>query len=435
MKKTCFVGKSLLILVLLSVSLQAQTWYRANLHTHTWWSDGQAFPEESLALYRDAGYQVVALTDHNILPLRTDKWEEYGPGKRITPDRIERFKKRYPQLAPETKEENGKTYVRLRPFPEASRMLEEKDRFLVIPGYELSVNTNPGNLQMHMNILNVTEAKWGASKPTGPETLAENWPIAMELIKGRESETIFQFNHPDQRYFDNPPEWFIFDYPFKFFEVCNYGNDFPAHPNVWSTDKFWDVINAYRAEAGKELIYGTASDDTHLYEPFYRDIDECGGGWVTIRAPELTTAAVIKSLHQGDFYASTGVELEKMEFDPATKTLSIKVREEPDEKYTIKFIGTRRGFPHYTATVVEPADPKQVYEFGTPAQWTKPRRVHSVWPDAIGETLFVIHGSEATFTLSDELLYVRAKIESTGEPVIKFHGKPQKKTAWTQPVR
>ncbi|MDO5554100.1 MAG: hypothetical protein Q4G68_10100 [Planctomycetia bacterium] len=424
-----------LVLIMTESPLAAQNWYRANLHTHTWWSDGQAFPEESLALYKDAGYQVIAITDHNLVANNPERWEEYGQGKRISEAAVNRFRERYPELTPETKEVDGKKFVRLKTFQEASDLLSENGQFLIIPGYELSVNTSVGNLQMHMNVLNVTEAKWGKAKPTGPETLAENFPIAQQIMQDREAETLLQFNHPDQRYFDNPPEWFIADYPFKFFEVCNYGNDFPAHPNCWTTDKFWDVINAFRMQNGGELIYGLASDDTHIYEPFYQNLQECGGGWVVINAPELTTKAVMNALHNGQFYASTGIELERMDFNPETKVLSIKVKEESDENYTITFIGTKKGFPQYTATVVDPADPKQVYEFGTPAQWTKPRRVHTVYPNDIGESLLVIHGSEASFTLSDDLLYVRAKIESSGEPVIKFHGKPRKKTAWTQPVR
>jgi len=39
-------------------------WYRANLHTHTTTSDGRASPAETAELYRQAGYQVLALTDH-----------------------------------------------------------------------------------------------------------------------------------------------------------------------------------------------------------------------------------------------------------------------------------------------------------------------------------------------------------------------------------
>jgi hypothetical protein len=39
-------------------------WYRANLHTHTTLSDGQATPAQRVKQYARAGYDILALTDH-----------------------------------------------------------------------------------------------------------------------------------------------------------------------------------------------------------------------------------------------------------------------------------------------------------------------------------------------------------------------------------
>ncbi|MBQ6541414.1 MAG: hypothetical protein IJL73_02920 [Lachnospiraceae bacterium] len=41
--------------------------YKANLHCHSTISDGRFSPEEIKALYKGAGYQVVALTDHEVM--------------------------------------------------------------------------------------------------------------------------------------------------------------------------------------------------------------------------------------------------------------------------------------------------------------------------------------------------------------------------------
>lgn len=41
------------------------SWYRANLHAHTTVSDGDLSPEEATDFYRQAGYQVLAITDHS----------------------------------------------------------------------------------------------------------------------------------------------------------------------------------------------------------------------------------------------------------------------------------------------------------------------------------------------------------------------------------
>lgn len=42
-------------------------WFRGNLHTHSYWSDGDEFPEMIMDWYKSHGYQFVALSDHNIL--------------------------------------------------------------------------------------------------------------------------------------------------------------------------------------------------------------------------------------------------------------------------------------------------------------------------------------------------------------------------------
>src|SRR5688572_32460674 len=42
-------------------------WYRGNTHTHSFWSDGNDFPEMIADWYKSHGYHFLALSDHNIL--------------------------------------------------------------------------------------------------------------------------------------------------------------------------------------------------------------------------------------------------------------------------------------------------------------------------------------------------------------------------------
>ena len=39
--------------------------YKANLHSHTNWSDGYISPEEMKKVYKDNGYSIISFTDHN----------------------------------------------------------------------------------------------------------------------------------------------------------------------------------------------------------------------------------------------------------------------------------------------------------------------------------------------------------------------------------
>src|SRR6476646_6677446 len=54
-------------------SAQSSTWYKGNLHTHSYWSDGDEFPEMIMNWYKSHGYNFVALSDHNILAVG-EKW-------------------------------------------------------------------------------------------------------------------------------------------------------------------------------------------------------------------------------------------------------------------------------------------------------------------------------------------------------------------------
>ena len=60
-------------------SLGAGRWLRGNLHTHTTNSDGDSPPAAVVAWYRDAGYDFLAVTDHDVLTLPDDHRAAAGP--------------------------------------------------------------------------------------------------------------------------------------------------------------------------------------------------------------------------------------------------------------------------------------------------------------------------------------------------------------------
>lgn len=52
----------------------SKPWYKANFHTHTTVSDGRRTPEEVEAVFREHGYDILALTDHRkVSPGREEK--------------------------------------------------------------------------------------------------------------------------------------------------------------------------------------------------------------------------------------------------------------------------------------------------------------------------------------------------------------------------
>src|SRR5262245_26641781 len=62
-------------------------------------------------------------------------------------------------------------------------------------------------------------------------------------------------------------------------------------------------------------IFGCATDDAH----FVLDTRDRLGGWVMVRAPELTPAAILAALKAGDFYSSTGPVIHDLVVEPGKR--------------------------------------------------------------------------------------------------------------------
>jgi predicted metal-dependent phosphoesterase TrpH len=50
-------------------------YYKANLHSHSTLSDGQPTPEEMKAAYKEKGYSILSITDHNVFIPHNDLTE------------------------------------------------------------------------------------------------------------------------------------------------------------------------------------------------------------------------------------------------------------------------------------------------------------------------------------------------------------------------
>ncbi|MCD6361048.1 MAG: CehA/McbA family metallohydrolase [Armatimonadetes bacterium] len=74
----------------------------------------------------------------------------------------------------------------------------------------------------------------------------------------------------------------------------------------------WDAALA----RGRRLL-GFATDDAHYHFNDFRPNDVCGG-WIVVKAPELTGAAILDSIRAGMFYASTGPAFESIELRDET---------------------------------------------------------------------------------------------------------------------
>jgi hypothetical protein len=414
----------------------APRWWKGNLHTHTLWSDGDDFPEMVAEWYRTNGYHFLALSDHNVLS-QTERWislssvaekskGEPWRGKSFTPrDAYASYLERFGPHWVETRNHptNGQPQVRLKPFDEYRATVEEAGRFLMIQAEEITQNATNGRA-IHMGAINIHE--WIASQKAGtvPEVMNQVLQAVQDSAAKIGREVLVHVNHPNYKW-GVTAEDLASVVREDFFEVWNGvdGDNDPGDAFHPSTDEIWDIANTLRIVAFQASpLYGLATDDSHNYlGNKIRSLP--GQAWIMVRSRFLTPEHIIRAIRAGDFYASTGVALDEVQWDPESKKLSLQIQGRAGESFITRFIGTRRGVSVQGRARTD-ADGKVVettldYRTGSGPQ--------------MGEVLAEVPGLNPIYTLQGDELYVRAVVTSSGRiewPSTEY----EFQRAWTQPV-
>jgi hypothetical protein len=386
----------LLIIIVLgcydSTTTNKKNWYKGNLHTHSYWSDGDEFPEVIMEWYKTRGYNFLALTDHNTIA-DTVKWKQISNDS-IYQVALKNYLDRFKDYDIELKEEQEHKFVKLKKFSEYSPIFEEAGQFIMLQGEEISAKYK--NSPLHLNGINLQRF----IKPRGGNSVAEvlqnNINAVNEQQKETNTEMLVQINHPNFGDAISPEDMMVL-YDNRFFEVFN------GHPAVQnegsekniSTEDLWDRMNIAYLKEDKEMLYGIATDDSHNYHYLGKRWSNAGRGWIQVWSEKLSPPSLIKAMEKGDFYASTGVELKEITHEDGN--LSIIINSEVNVTYSVEFIGCMKG-------------------------------------DTNTRILKVIQGKKGSFKLPSNLLFVRARIISNSpmeNPV--YDG--QLEMAWTQPIK
>lgn len=391
----------LIFLVSFSISSQAQQWYKGNLHTHSYWSDGDDFPEMIMDWYKSQGYHFIGLSDHNILA-EGEKWKLI-PDSYAHRQGFQKYLDKYGEEWVEYKKErNDRVRVKLKTLAEYRPLFEEEGEFLIIQSEE--VTDAYEDKPIHMNVTNVQELIEPEHGNSVTEVMQNNINAANRQ-RQKTGEPMFpHINHPNFGWAITVDDMIPLTGE-RFFEVYN------GHPLVHNygdsthmgMEKLWDILITSYIQAGKPIMYGLATDDAHSYHVYNTDQSNPGRGWVMVRAEELTPEALIAAMELGDFYSTTGVELEELTY--GNDSLALKVKKEGGIDYSIQFWGTKKGG-------AEGAE---------------------ISRDAMGVLLKEVEGTEAYYKLQEDELYVRAKIIST-KPKINPFQEGDVEEAWTQPV-
>lgn len=388
-------------------------WYRGNLHTHSFWSDGDDFPESILKWYRDAGYDFVALSDHNTIAAE-EKWMTFPPGGELR-RAAERFVQTFGPEGIEVERSGDTLRVRLRTYDEYSDQFAVPDSFLVIRSEEISDRFE--SKPIHVNATNIREYIAPAGGTSVVDVMQRNVDAVLRQRDSLGVPMMPHINHPNFGWAVRAEELAALEGE-RFFEVYN------GHPAVYNNgdslrmgmERMWDVVNTIRLEEGMPLMFGIAVDDAHHYQEQSMDRANTGRGWVVVQSDELSAAALIAAMEDGRFYSSTGVSLSDV--SARNGRLHVEVAAEEGVSYRIDFIGTEAGVEREMETV----------------RMDDGSILTTRFDESIGRVLETVRGTEASFPISDDLLYVRALITSSTPKENPF-AEGEVERAWTQPMR
>ncbi|MHB8874708.1 MAG: CehA/McbA family metallohydrolase [Myxococcaceae bacterium] len=247
---------------------------KGQLHLHSDNSgDGHAPPEEVARWYSEHGYDFIVFTDHNYVT------RQAGHGS-----------------------------------------------MLAIPGVELTANLatcEPAprsgmSCNLHVNALFVDPARIGGA-PSATASTRRLDVYARELEQASALGALAQVNHPNFRYgADADLLTGLAGRGARLLEIANEAQDSdnPGDADHPSTEALWDAVLTRG-----QTLYAVASDDAHDYDDAAErsargeEVYTGDRGFVMVRAKK-DAGSIRRALEQGDFYASTGVVLSRLEAGP-----------------------------------------------------------------------------------------------------------------------
>src|SRR5690606_9755569 len=191
-----FIILILCFLLFSGCKTQEQQYYKGNLHTHSYWSDGDEFPEMIMEWYKSNEYHFLALSDHNILA-EVEKWVKIRPDS-LYQAAFQNYLDQYGEDWVVYKEQNDTISVKLKTFEEYKPLFEEEESFLILPSEEISDRYD--GKPLHMNVTNIQKL----IKPQGGGSILEVLQNNIDAVLKQREETgvpmMVHINHPNFHY-------------------------------------------------------------------------------------------------------------------------------------------------------------------------------------------------------------------------------------------
>lgn len=264
-------------------------YFKASLHTHSTVSDGKLTPEEVKALYKEAGYQIVALTDHHIVA-------------------------RHPEL--------------------------DDEGFLALTGIELGLDAEdyvpPASFfgkTYHINLIaKDPDNLW---QPYPPKAILDKNRVHAEAAHWDDRLRTYSLENANEILRRAGEEGFLAIYNHPTWSMQSYP-DYAGLKGLWALEirNTHNVLKGY--DDNNQRVYQdllqlgnrlnvVMADDSH------RPV-AVGGCWTMIGAEELTYASVIEAMERGDVYASCGPEIHSLTWEGS----KLRVTCSPSARVTVQ---------------------------------------------------------------------------------------------------
>lgn len=228
-------------------------WYKGNLHAHTTLSDGNKTPQELAESYRAAGYQFLAITDHNLFAA-------------------------YPELS-------GPDFLML---PAVERDIRPRgELYHCIHAVGLEEQDCPVSVQTQLEEYSITQ----------PD---KEWQSLVDEMRAAGQLVILAH-----------PVWSRMSLEELLGLEGSLGIELYNHTSEVKSRTGWSdyLIDCCLRAGQKPLLF--ASDDCHC-DP---GAEDRFGGWIQVKAQALTQQEILRQIRRGNFYASTGPEIYDLSVD------------------------------------------------------------------------------------------------------------------------
>lgn len=288
--------------------------YKANLHSHSIYSDGNLTPEQMKKAYMERGYSIIAFTDHNIfIPHNELSDSEFLALNGLEIDFYEGWNPDYV--------DTGKTFVSWKGCHLNFIALSPDNE--IQPCYNRKNNNIIGSGQKYIDLIKFDSSKPDFQKIYSPEG------VSQAMLEARKNGFYVVYNHP---------VWSLENFVdisgyngFNAMEIFNYGC------YVEGLDEYNPKIYDDVLKTGKK-VFCVAGDDNHNSVPLDAKNSDSFGSFTMIKAEKLDYQSIAQSLLEGNFYASQGPEIYELYYSDGRVYVSCS-----DAERICYTTGTRRS--------------------------------------------------------------------------------------------